>query len=553
MEPSKLDSLRPAFARLEKGLFDDIWRTQDEPDYGGPRWLELYHGSAIDETFVCVDFNCNVLHVRRLGRELLTITYIPGWFYEIVTHTLSSGPREDFSAAYVKDLDSAQPICFELLVKHEVAQGTVKLSLSDGEVTYSRLAFGYEFEPAHAFAVEETAPEAKGSAVWIPSKQPVPQAQQVHWSAMKLRVVIAPGVSFTQTPLVSKQTLDTARLAYVPHFEAFASCNQALQFELERRQDPHALPGLGARFRPTPLAETDLVAGSVTSRQDCALALEQTRPDGVDILLMRPGPGKSIAPWFAQIPEMIMREMVAWFIEAQGGIPPEAPLPIRIRVHPESPDDRFAYRIRYLDTSRNAYAEPTKDIDSESPCIRLAVVRTEGVEVFLDNALGSWCEKELDRIVEYREEVVKYFDDVPLFLDDGNEPVNRRPLPNPPSTIGDMVNVALTLAYYGGMLVPIPTVQMMYDLEDALSLFTYICYGRDVWGEEMTALDAAFTIGGFIVPEIGERAVKRLARTAKRLRTVGDDPFSRLVQSGEVLTSSDAEFILDLSMRTDVQ
>lgn len=540
-EPS-LESLRPALAGLEE-LFGDIWLTQDMPDYAGPRWLEFYRGSPMDETFTCVDFCCNVLHVVREGRRRLTVIYVPGWFYEVATDALSFGLRE-VPMAFVTDLAAARPLRFELEVEHELAEATRVVELFE----YSRLSFGYEFEPGQAAAVEPTAPEAMGSAVTMPSSAPAPDAEQVQWSAMKLRLVAAPGVRVTRTPLVSEEVLVDARRVYVPKFGAFASCVQAVQVELERRQDPHALPGLGVRARRAPLAEADLVAGSVTSQKGCALALEQTRPDGVDILLARPGPGTALAPWLLDLPFELLRGVVETLLAWQGGIPPEAPLPIRIRVDPTSAEDRFAYRIQYLDTSGQAVPEPTEDVDDEHPCIRLSVKRTAGVRVQLDTALASWGADQLGRVVEYREEVA-HFDDVPLFLHDDNDVYGEpRPLDQKPATLWDILTVAMTL----GEFVPLPAVEVLYDLRDLAGLATYALYGRDVMGEEMTALDAALTLGGFLVPEVGERAVKGLARAARRLRTIGDDPFARLVAAGEALTSADEQLLRELAGRAAV-
>lgn len=536
-----------------KRLLAEIWLTQEQPDYGGPRWFELYRGSAIDETFVCVDFNCNVLHVRREGRAQLTLSYLPGWCYQALTRLVDPSRLLEISTAFVNDFELALPLRFELDVVHEVAAaaGTFRPTTMDGApgaVSYLRLPFGYEFEPGHAFALEEGKTGPLGSALQALGNALAPAVEQVHWSAMKLRVVVAPGVSFLAKPLLDEATLATARRAYLPSIGGGPSCSQALQFELERRQDPHTLPGLGARFRSTPLAEPDLVAGHTTAREGCALALELTRPDGVDILLMRPGHGESFAPWLLQVVETLGEEILDWFVDAMGGVPPFAPLQIRIRVDPGSAEDRFAYRIRYLNTSGEAVDGPTTDTDSERPCFRLAVIRTPGVRVFYDSAVASRGEEELRHIVEYHEEEVACFEEVPLFLDDGNEPVRGgQALAARKATAAEIVGVALSIGYYGGMLLPIQSVEQLYDLEDSTSLLTWALSGQDVWGEEMSTLDAALTVGGFFLPQVVETVVEKLARAAKRLRTIGDDPFARLVYADGALTAGDKAIIVALT------
>jgi len=134
----------------------------------------------------------------------------------------------------------------------------------------------------------------------------------------------------------------------------------------------------------------------------------------------------------------------------------------------ESPDDRFAYRIQYLDTAGNPLEEPTEDVDDDHPCLRLSVKRTAGVTVLLDTALANWGEDQLNRIVAYHEEEV-HFDDVPLVLLDEND-VYGEPtsLTARPATIEDI----LLVAYYLGEFVPIPQLEAMYEMRDVASLGT---------------------------------------------------------------------------------
>jgi len=138
-----LAALRSAFRAL-KPLFVEIWQAQDAPDFGGPRWYELYCGSPLDPTFICVDFNNNVLHARLVGREILTLTFIPGWFYDVVTACFTM--RDDLSTAYVEDLTTAVPRRLELSVDQEVAEAEQTIEIPVGgqeeQVSFSRLAFG---------------------------------------------------------------------------------------------------------------------------------------------------------------------------------------------------------------------------------------------------------------------------------------------------------------------------------------------------------------------------------------------------------------------------
>ncbi len=542
-DPS-LEALRSAFKGLES-TFVEIWQAQDDPDYGGPRWYELYRGSPLDETFVCIDFCNNVLHVRRVGREILTLTFFPGWFYDVITNCFTI--RGDPSTVYVGDLAAAVPRQFQLFVKRSIpeAQQTFATSIAGREtlVSYTRLPFGYEYEPARAFAVEPMTAAARGFSAWMPTTEAA-TAQRVHWSALRLRLAAAPGVELDERRLVDEEALADARRVYVPHPEFRASCSQALQLEIERSQNIHALPGLGAPFRDAPLAEADLVAGREMSREGCALALEQVRPDGVDIIVTRPAEASSTAPWLVEAVLELFRSAAVWLEELLGGLPREAPLAVRIRLDVSSPEDRFAYRIQYLDSSRNAHAEPTTDTDPLEPVVRLSVKRTAGVHVFVDQALAEHREAIANRTIEYHEEVLA-FEDVPVVLDDSNDVSRRADLPIRPATVGEV----LTIAYQLGEFIPLAPVEAFYDMRDLASVGTYLLYGEDIAGEEMTAVDAALTVGGFILPEVGERAVKGLVRGVRRLRTIGDDPFSRLVAAGEAVEPHDAGFLDALGER----
>jgi len=351
-------------------------------------------------------------------------------------------------------------------------------------------------------------------------------------------------VTFEERRLVASDALAEARAVYVPQTDSRASCAQTLQFELERRQNPSALPGLGAPFRSAPLAEADLVAGREMSREGRALALEQVRPDGVDIIVMRPESGSDNAPWLLQIGSELIDSAASWFHELLGGLPPRAPLTVRIRVDPMSPDDRFAYRVQYLDSSGNAHPEPVADTDPLRPVVRLSVRRTKPVRVFIDTSMTDWGEEDLENVIEYHEAVVGLHD-VPLSMSDENDVYNESILPDREATLWDI----LTVSYALGEFIPIGPVEAFYDMRDLASVGTYLVYGTDVAGEEITAVDAALTVGGLLLPEVGERVVKGLVKGARRLRTMGDDPFSRLVATGEALEPQDASLANELAGR----
>jgi hypothetical protein len=544
--PETLASIEigPAVAPVRAEL-EDVWRTEDDPDYGGTRWLELYLGTPLDELFVMSDCAGNALHVVRRGRELLTITYLPGWLFELATHALTLRGEDAFSKLRAEDLDTAQPLRIELTVEQEL--------LYEGpgfeDAGYTRLQFGYDFAPAHAAVYEEA---AEPSAVSMPRDPEAVSAGEVRWTAPSLRLGAAPGVSVGVTPVFAADVMAQLREAYLayapPDPEAMAL--QGLRFELERPQDPLALPALGAPARATPLAESGLTAQSNPLADGRPLILEQTRPDGVDLLLVRVFDSYvaevSWLRWIAEqamaLPGALLRGMVDDTIRWVGGLPDDVPLAIRLRFDPASADDRFAYRVEYLDAAGEPVPRHLAGDTDGGPLFRLTVVRTKGVRVYNDMTLSSWGEDAVKQLVDFRERVAGSFHDVPFFIDELPDPA---PLQDVEATLWDLLRVAHEI----GEWVPLPQVQMFYDLQDVASLGTYMLYGKDVLWRDMSRLDAGLTLAGLILPELAERGVKRFIG---RLHVPGDDPAARIVAADEALLDEDHMLVEGIAPRTEV-
>jgi hypothetical protein len=527
-----------------KPMLEDVWRTEDDPDYGGTRWLELYRGTPLDPLFVMSDCAGNALHVMREGRELLTITYLPGWLFELATHALTLRGETAFSLLRPEDLDTAQPLRIEVRVEQELIYEGPGLE----DAGYTRLPFGYDFAPAQAVVYEEG---AEPSAVSVPRDAESVAAGEVRWTPPSLRLGAAPGVGVDVRPVLEPDVLGKLRQAYLglaPPAPATLAL-QALRFELERPQDPFALPALGAPARATPLAESGLTAQSTPLADGRPLIVEQGRPDGVDLFLVRVFDSYmadvSWLRWVAEqamaLPGELLRGMVNDTIRWMGGLPDDAPLAIRLRFDPASPDDRFAYRIEHLDANEEPVARHLAGETDGGPLFRLSVVRTEGVTVYNDMTLSSWGESAVAQLVDFREEVVS-FHDVPFFIE---APPDPAPLRDVPATVWDLLRVAHEI----GEWVPLPQVQMFYDLQDVASLGTYMLYGKDVLWRDMTRLDAGLTLAGLILPELAERGAKRFIG---RLHMPGDDPAARVTAADAALLDEDHMLAEGIAPRLEV-
>jgi hypothetical protein len=536
MSPREEVSLAAAHdaVRHLRPLLTDVWATLDAPDHVGGRWLEFYRGSPTSPAFVCVDAMNNVLHVRYRGPDFISIVYLPGWFHEVATAALTDR-LFDLSAATVVDLASACPLSFDLTVVHPISGVTGR-----AKVAYKLLPFGYAFTPARGFGVTDA-----------PTRNPAMDPSAVfHWSAMRLRIAAAPGVRFDQRPLVSDSTLRVVRAAYVAS-DASVSCDQSLSFEFERHRQPITVPPLGAPLRPTPLVEADVVASAVAMREAStrAVAIEQARPDGVDLLLMKPDlrplfprgqPPGWLPQWLVEAAKVAddavfqtLKSMFDTYREWFGGLPETAPVPIRIRVDPLSAEDRFAYRLDRV--------EP----DDGGPSFRLTVIRTAKVDVVVDKPAGRMGESDIRAIIEYRE-AVEDFDDVPLTVADAEAGAVTQPLMRE-ATLQDVLQVAVTV----GEFVPHPVIQAMYDLRDLGSVGSYVLTGKDLYGRPMSGLEAAITLGGVVIPEAIGRLGTTLLASSRRVTTIGDDPTPRLRAAADAVEADDTVLATVLAVRAE--
>ena len=545
--PETLASIEigPALAPI-RGELEQVWQTEDDPDYGGTRWLELYRGTPLDPLFVMSDCAGNALHVVRGGNELLTMTYIPGWLFELATHAMTLRGEDAFSKLAVEDLETAQPLRIEVTVEQEL--------LYEGpgfeDAGYRRLPFGYDFAPAHAAVYEEA---AAPTAVSLPRDPEAVSAGEVRWTAPSLRLAAAPGVSVGVRPVFGADVMAQLRQAYLSFapLDCEATALQALRFELERPQDPFSLPALGAPARATPLAEGALTSQSAPLADGRPLIMEQTRPDGVDILLVRSFDSYmadvSWLRWVAEqalaLPGAMLRGMVDDTIRWAGGLPDDAPLAIRLRFDPASAEHRFAYRVDYLDAAGEPVPRHLAGETDGKPLFRLSVVRTEGVQVYNDMTLSSWGGDAVGQLVDFRESKERSsFHDVPLFID---EPPDPAPLPHVEATLLDLLRVAHEI----GEWVPLPQLQLFYDLQDVASLGTYMLYGKDVLWRDMTRLDAGLTLAGLILPELAERGAKRFIG---RLQVPGDDPSARIMAADKGLVDEDHMLVEGVAPRLEV-
>ncbi|QLQ34913.1 hypothetical protein [Micromonospora robiginosa] len=529
-------------ARPLRAVLEDVWLTLDTAVEGEGRWLELYRGTPADPVFVCLDAMSNVLHVRFDGPDSLTVSYLPGWCYEAAT-AAHADRRPEASAVLVTDVDTAQPLVFDIRVEHRITGAERSVVVGGEAIPYAPLPMGYTFTPARAFEIEEA---------------DAPATPLVHWSAMRLLLAMAPGVSYSARPLLDADGLRALRAAYLPG-DGPTRCDQSLAFEVRRHRRPDTLPPLGGPLEPVPLAEPDLVAGTVALDAAVGGALlptsvQQVRADGLDLVLIRPDPRRPPVgqPWSWQpdwfvaaasalddVAFSLAKDLYDTYIDWLGGIPDSAPLPIHVRVDPTSAEDRFAYRLDLLDDDGEPAAGPADPV-LDGPVWQLTVIRTPGVRVFLDDSVGAVGVSTLRGVVRYREQVVTHFDDVPLEITDEVVPV--RDLPARPATLDEIAHVVVTV----GEFVPVPTVQAMYDLRDLGSVAAWVLTGEDLQGKPMSGLAAALTLGGVLVPPVAERVGGSLLAAGRRVLTRGDVPLPRLARAAAEATPVDADLAATL-------
>lgn len=72
-----------------------------------------------------------------------------------------------------------------------------------------------------------------------------------------------------------------------------------------------------------------------------------------------------------------------------------------VRVDPTSAEDRFAYRVDCLSESGDALTGRTNAGEGEGQPVRLTVVRTKGVRVFIDDTFSSWGDASIAELIEF--------------------------------------------------------------------------------------------------------------------------------------------------------
>ena len=581
--PSALAAaIKPALEHALGPVLADVWRTIDDPDNAGPRWLELSRGAPVDELFVTSDFIGNALHVTRSGRERLTIVFVPAWLYEVATLVLSQRTDLTFSLAWPEDLDRAVPLRVELTVEHEVTYEAAGPGLKDAG--YERLQHGYDYAPSRAVcSYDDPEAAAQGSPVTVPLAASDLWFPQPRWTPPTLRVVAAPGVSVDAQPLCDADVLDSARALYRMATEADDStiAQHAVRFELERRQDPLALPALGAPARPTPQTEGELAMGATALADGRPLVIERTRADGADLTFIRVYDEDlssvswlqqlSVMTWYqalstfpaaaaaflAALPDEALKSFAEGAVRLTGGLLTDQPLVVCVRMDPTSAEDRFAYRVDYLSENGDALTGRTNAGEADGPPFRLTIVRTKGVRVFIDDIFSSWGDDSITELIEFRERVAP-FEDVPLAIEPDGEPSAAKGIPTRDATARDILAAADEIAQW----VPIPTLQTAYDVLDVGSLATFLIWRTDVRGlagsvvfgdepEPMTWMDFWITLGGLVLPEMAERGAKRLWKRVARVRMAGADPFARLVAADSAVVAEDALAVVEIETRME--
>jgi hypothetical protein len=86
----------------------------------------------------------------------------------------------------------------------------------------------------------------------------------------------------------------------------------------------------------------------------------------------------------------------------------------------------------------------------------------------------------------------------------------------------------------------------MYDLEDLGNVGAYVLTGKDLYGEPMSGLAAALTLGGVLLPEVIERVAGTVLAAGRRVLTRGDTPLHRLLGAASAAEKVDADFAVAL-------
>jgi hypothetical protein len=159
--------------------------------------------------------------------------------------------------------------------------------------------------------------------------------------------------------------------------------------QVERTQNAETVPLAGAPRRTGGFSEVDLLASDrgVGERIE-----EVTRPDGVDLLFLTLPASMSLQRRRSDIKEMILAATDPYVYGVSGALPPDTPIPVKIRVDPQSAEDRFAYTVSRLPRS-----------DGRTQLFRLAVIKTKHVRVNADLFFLGKGEDQLAKLLDYRE------------------------------------------------------------------------------------------------------------------------------------------------------
>lgn len=552
---SQLEILTKAAAQLA-GVLDDAGRTVNDPDYWGSEWLEVCQGNALLPTYVVVDFLGNVFHVRRSAQsfadERIVLTYLPSWFALVLDNVPARVFRRDSPGrlesinAEVSDRHLAVPMRIEMAVRRPTNSRLDLRGPGEPSRTAVLPQVTYGLGPSRGSMLLRAGVDRQDAAT---GGQGI---ERVHWIAPSIRISAAPGAAVGVSELYP--SIDTAfdpwsidlsggveALASTPFWGWFVmnaarehddaararahpvvTSQQALAVHLERFQHAEALPPPGAPRRTLGLSEVDLLA---TGPAPGARFEETTRPDGVDLVFLTEAAAAGVARARRDPLAALAAALDPYVFGVSGGLPPNSPIPAHIRVDPQSPDDRFAYSVTYLDQGRSVAWPPRQT--PGLPLFRLSVVRTAGVSVSAGLLVGPRGAEQIAEVLDYREQVVD-FDDVPAaILDDGASlPASR--LPSRTLTaeeLADVVQLAIGL-------VPWPPCQVVSDLTDYATILRYLYDGKDLLGRDMGRLDFALTCAGILLPEVLERVAKQVARVV----TAGDEPATRIGQAFGAVT-----------------
>jgi hypothetical protein len=544
----------------------DAARTIADPDYWGGEWYELYQGNPLLPLYVMVDILGNVVHVRRAATtfedERFTVTYLPSWFHAALRsatapHVLRIGAGSESISAQVADRDRAVPIRIEVSITHPIDTRLAVQGLTSG-LRLPQVV--YDLQPSRGSLALRAGVDPATAAETVGDANPQGRIEHMHWTAPSIRITAAPGVTVTPRPLypvfdtefdpweLTDLALDASGLAATPMWGWFvmnaAQCQhdglgwrshwalststQALHVQIERRQNAEALPTVGDPRRITGTSEVDLL----TDRPGSGRRFEEaTRPDGVDLLFLTNGAAFELARSRSDPVQALRSELLhaGDLVFTAGGISPFTPIPVAIRVDPQSPDDRFAYTISYLNAGKPVsapwLASREGPFASGGPFFRLTVIRTDAVRVNADLLFSPLGAEDLADVLEYRELVVPSLDEVPVAILDHGDAIPVAALPCRPLTLEEISELIIT----GIGLLPWPPAQVIADLEDYATIISYLTLGTDPFGEEMGRVEFAVTLAGVLLPEVLERILKRVSR----LIVVGDEPAVRIAKALE--------------------